>query len=603
MDDEDLDLTGAKRADAGAMRLVFAFTFRRWARHWPLAAAIAAAMTLATVTEIVVPVYAGRMIDALADHGAGRAAALHAFTMIVALGGAMVVLRQLAWWGVVPFTLAIMSQMTRDAFHRVQRLSTDWHANSFSGSVVRKITRGMWAMDTLDDVLLLALLPALVVLAGSMLLLAAHWPLLGLVMGLGAIAYVVLTVMLATRVVAPASRLSNQWDTRIGGALADAIGTNAVVKAFGGEAREDARLARIVEKWRRRTARTWMRHTWSGGAQLALLWLVRAAVTGTALWLWWQGQASAGDIAYVLTAYLVVHGYLREIGQYVHQLQRSVNEMEEMVKLLDEPLAIADAADARPIRIDHGAIRFDHVDFRYGSHITPLFEDLDVSIAAGERVGLVGRSGSGKTSFVKLIQRLYDVTGGAVRIDGQDVRRATQESLRRQIAIVPQEPILFHRSLAENIGYARPDATRAEIEQAARLANAHEFIARLPRGYGTLVGERGVKLSGGERQRVAIARAFLADAPILILDEATSSLDSESEMLIAQAMDRLMAGRTALVIAHRLSTVRTLDRILVFDGGRIREEGSHEALLARPDGLYRRLFERQAGEGAGVVRV
>jgi ATP-binding cassette, subfamily B, bacterial len=208
-------------------------------------------------------------------------------------------------------------------------------------------------------------------------------------------------------------------------------------------------------------------------------------------------------------------------------------------------------------------------------------------------VGLVGRSGSGKTTFVKLIQRLYDVSGGAVRIDGQDVSRATQSSLRSQIAIVPQEPILFHRSLAENIAYARPGASMRDIERAARLANAHDFILRLPRGYRTLVGERGVKLSGGERQRVALARAFLADAPLLILDEATSSLDSESEHLIQDAVARLMKGRTAVVIAHRLSTVRAMDRILVFDDGRIVEDGSHEQLLRRSDGLYRQLFERQ----------
>jgi ATP-binding cassette subfamily B protein len=195
---------------------------------------------------------------------------------------------------------------------------------------------------------------------------------------------------------------------------------------------------------------------------------------------------------------------------------------------------------------------------------------------------------------VKLVQRLYDVNGGSVLIDGQNVSHATQASLRSQIAIVQQEPILFHRSLAENIAYARPNASSAEIERAARLANAHEFIGRLPREYQTLVGERGVKLSGGERQRAALARAFLADAPILILDEATSSLDSESEALIQEAMARLMKGRTSIVIAHRLSTVRAMDRILVFEQGRIVEEGNHDALVRRPNGHYRRLFERQA---------
>jgi ATP-binding cassette, subfamily B, bacterial len=297
----------------------------------------------------------------------------------------------------------------------------------------------------------------------------------------------------------------------------------------------------------------------------------------------------------VLASYFVVHSYLFDIGFHIHHLQRSVNEMEELVDLHEQPLGIEDRADAAPIRITAGAVRFDDVTFRYGGHETPLYEHLDLAIRGGERVGLVGHSGSGKTTFVKLIQRLYDVNQGRVTIDGQDVSHATQQSLRAQIAIVQQEPILFHRSLADNIAYARPGASQAEVEAAARLANAHDFIVKLPRGYATPVGERGVKLSGGERQRVALARAFLADAPILILDEATSSLDSESEALIQQAMDRLMKGRTAIVIAHRLSTVRTLDRILVFDQGRIVEDGDHASLLADPDGRYRRLFDRQSG--------
>jgi ATP-binding cassette subfamily B protein len=594
-DDQDDDLFPR----ASVLRKVLTFTLRLWGRTPWLAGSCAAAMLLATLTEVFVPLYAGHMIDAV---GSGRAdMAWRAFSVIAALGGAMVVLRHLGWWAITPLTLNMMRDVTQEAFARVQRLSTDWHANAFSGSTVRRITRGMWALDTLNDVLLLSLLPSLTVLVGTVVLLALQWPLLGLVMGVGALGYIALTVALATRVLAPIARLSNQWDTKMGGVLADAIGTNAVVKAFGGEEREEARLARIVAKWRRRTLRTWMAFTWAGSGQLAMLWVIRIAATGAALWLWSRGDASAGDMAYVVTSYLVLNGYLRDIGQHVHQLQRSVNEMEELVQLHDEPLGVADHPDARPITISTGAIRFEDVTFRYAGQDRPLYEHLAVTIPAGQRVGLVGPSGSGKTSFVKLIQRLYDVNAGRVMIDGQDVARATQASLRRQVAIVPQESVLFHRTLAENIGYGRPDANQAEVEQAARLANAHDFITALPKGYRTLVGERGVKLSGGERQRVAIARAFLADAPILILDEATSSLDSESEAAIQQAMERLMVGRTAIVIAHRLSTVRALDRILVFSGGRIVEDGAHDALLLADNGQYRRLFERQAGTAAPEI--
>jgi ATP-binding cassette subfamily B protein len=339
-----------------------------------------------------------------------------------------------------------------------------------------------------------------------------------------------------------------------------------------------------------------MRYNTTALAQLAVLLCLRASVIGGALLLWLAGRASPGEVTYVLTSYYIIHAYLRDLGFHLNNLQRSVNDMEELVAIHDVAIGIADARDAVPIDIQGGGIVFEQVTFHYGGHRAPLYDGLSVELRAGERIGLVGRSGSGKTTFVKLVQRLYDVSGGRILIDGQDIAKATQQSLRGQIAIVQQDPILFHRSLADNIAYGRPGASMAAIEQAARLANAHEFILRLPKGYGTLVGERGVKLSGGERQRVALARAFLADAPVLILDEATSSLDSESEALIQQAMERLMKGRTSIVIAHRLSTVRSLDRILVFDRGNIVEQGSHASLAKRANGIYRGLFERQVLE-------
>jgi ATP-binding cassette subfamily B protein len=584
-----------------ALRNVLSFTLEHWGARKALLTGIALAMVLSTLTEVIVPVFAGHLVDALELGPTAVRASLEAFGAMAALGLLMVWLRHLAWSGMIPLTLSMMSSIAQETFHRVQRFSTDWHNNSFAGSTVRKITRGMWALDSLNDVLLLALLPALVVLVATVILLGNHWPIMGVIMAVGALVYTVLSVLLAMHVIAPASRLSNALDTRMGGVLSDALGANAVVKSFGAEAREDARMGRVVEKWSRRTRRTWRRHVWNSTGQLALLWIVRTTVTGTALWLWWKGRATPGEITYVLTTYFVVHGYLRDIGQHIHQLQRAVNEMEEMVQLHSQPYGVADANDAGRLHITSGEVRFEHVTFRYAGQALPLYRDLSVCIASGERIGLVGHSGSGKTTFVKLIQRLYEVTDGRIVIDGEDIARATQTSLRSQIAIVQQEPILFHRSLAENIAYARPEASQAQIERAARLANAHEFIARLPRGYQTLVGERGVKLSGGERQRVALARAFLADAPILILDEATSSLDSESEALIQEAMDRLMSGRTSIVIAHRLSTVRAMNRILVFEHGRVVEEGSHEALLCRPHGRYRRLFERQSGGIVGAM--
>jgi len=582
-----------------AIRVVIPFVFRHWLKQPRLAVAVSGGMLGATIADLFMPLFSGRLVDALtlgAADPAARRTALVAFAAIVALGLCAMILRLVGLQAIVPFTLQIMADVAHDAFVRVQRFSTDWHANSFAGSTVRKITRGMWALDLLNDTLLLALLPSFAVLLGSMILLGLHWMSLGLVIAVGALIYVAMTVLFSTRFIAPAARVSNAWDTKVGGTLADALTCNAVVKSFGAEQREDARLIRVIDRWRKRVRRTWLRYNYTSTAQLAVLLGLRTSVIGGALLLWIAGRASPGDVTYVLTSYYIIHAYLRDVGMHINNLQRAVNDMEELVAIHDEAIGIADAANARSIDIQGGHIVFDDVSFLYGGHRTPLYDGLSVEIRAGERVGLVGRSGSGKTTFIKLLQRLYDVSGGRILIDRQDIAQATQQSLRSQIAIVQQEPILFHRTLAENIAYARPGASLAAIEQAARLANAHEFILRLPKGYGTLVGERGVKLSGGERQRVALARAFLADAPVLILDEATSSLDSESEALIQEAMERLMQGRTSIVIAHRLSTVRSLDRILVFDHGRIAEQGTHAALAARPDGLYRGLFERQATE-------
>jgi ATP-binding cassette subfamily B protein len=281
-----------------------------------------------------------------------------------------------------------------DAFVRVQRFSTDWHANSFAGSTVRKITRGMWALDLLNDTILMALLPSLVVLFGSMILLGSYWPSLGLVVGAGAAVYVPMIIWLSTDYIAPAARVSNAWDTKVGGTLADALTCNAVVKSFGAEAREDARLERVINRWRTRVRRTWLRSIHTATAQFAVLLALRASVIGGSLLLWVAGRATPGEVTYVLTSYYIIHAYLRDVGMHVNNLQRSVNDMEELVAIHDEPIGITDAPGAKPIDIEGGRIVFEDVTFHYGGHRAPLYDGLSVDIRAGERVGLVGRSGS-----------------------------------------------------------------------------------------------------------------------------------------------------------------------------------------------------------------
>jgi ATP-binding cassette subfamily B protein len=296
-------------------------------------------------------------------------------------------------------------------------------------------------------------------------------------------------------------------------------------------------------------------------------------------------------VAFAISAFMLMAGYLRNMGENIRMLQKGLDDTVDVAAYMRTEPQVADAPGAEALRLDGadaGEIRFDRVTFRYKSQPDAIYADFSLTIRQGERVALVGPTGSGKSTFVKLMQRLYDLDGGRILIGGQDIAHVTQVSLRQAIAVVPQDPALFHRTIAENIAYARPDATPDEIAAAARRARAHDFVMRLPKGYDTLVGERGVKLSGGERQRVAIARAFLADAPILILDEATSSLDVETERDVAAASEALMKGRTTIVIAHRLSTIRGADRILVFQDGRVVEEGRHADLVGQ-GGAYARL--------------
>ncbi|MBO9136439.1 ABC transporter ATP-binding protein [Rhizobium sp. B230/85] len=587
-------MTTWKKIDfrADAYRNVLSFVFKHWSHLPGLVFLIIALVISSTVAEVMIPVFSGQIIDAIAE-SKSREGPLRAFVIVVALGLTTVVLRYFISSSIVKLTLRTMVKLTNDGFYKVQRFSAEWHANSFAGSTVRQVTRGMWALDALNDLLLIALLPSMVMLIGASIVLASYWPIMGILAGAGSAIYIGVTVALSVGLVSPAARLSNVWDTKLGGALADAIGCNAVVKAFGAERREEARLSQILDRWKHRTHRTWKRGVLGNAAQGFMMVSLQAGILGTGLIMWRRGSATPGDVAFVLAMYFVLQGYLRNVGQDIRNLQRAVNDMEELVLLEKMPLGVEDLPNASVARICSGKIVFDRVTFRYGAKPDPLYKELSVAISPGERVGLVGPSGSGKTTFVKLIQRLYDVNSGKILIDGQDIALVTQASLRSQIAIVQQETVLFHRTIAENIAYGRPGATRHEVERAAQQASIHDLIMTLPKRYETTVGERGIKLSGGERQRIAIARAFLANAPVLIFDEATSNLDSESEIQIQQAMERLMVGRTTLVIAHRLSTVRMLDRLLVFDKGRIVEEGDHNELMRLDQGIYHRLFDRQ----------
>jgi ABC-type multidrug transport system fused ATPase/permease subunit len=333
-------------------------------------------------------------------------------------------------------------------------------------------------------------------------------------------------------------------------------------------------------------------YIWAG--QGAFMVVIQVGLLFGALHLWLAGKLVVGDFVLIQVYVLGIIDNLVGVGRELRRIYDAVADAGEMLEILMTPHEIQDIPDAKDLQIKDAAIHFDNVRFTYASQSDAVLNDFDVSIRGGERVGLVGRSGAGKSTVTKLLLRTYDLNSGSISIDGQDISKVTQESLHRAVSVVPQESILFHRSLRDNIAYGKIDADEDEIEEAAKLAQAHDFISLLPLGYETLVGERGVKLSGGERQRVAIARAILKDAPILVLDEATASLDSESEVAIQKALRELMKGKTVIAIAHRLSTLREMDRIIVLDHGSIVEEGSHDELLQK-SGIYADLWRHQAG--------
>ncbi|MFW6092627.1 MAG: ABC transporter ATP-binding protein [Pseudomonadota bacterium] len=576
---------------------VFAFVWRYW-RGYPVRfGIIIAGVLLAVALEIQIPSRSAELVMALerfGTAGAPMADAWSAAGWLLGTFAAVFVVRQLYLRIWVRFAADVMRRLVSDGFRRVQRFSADWHANNFAGATVRKISRGMWAYDTFADTAIVDLGPTLVTLLGFSVAMFLREPLLGLYFAGAVVVFIGVSIALSLRYVAPANQAANDADTRLGGALADAVTCNSVIKSFGAERREDHRLDEVAGRWRLRARRAWRRSMDSGAVQSLMIVALLGGLLAIVLSLAESGDARLADLVYVLTTYFIINGQLRNVGWQVRNLQRAVNELDDLVAIGHTPPQVPDVPNAPALVPGDGEIRFAGVTFRYANQPAPVLRDFDLHIAPGEKVALVGESGAGKTTVVKLLQRLYDLDAGRITIDGQDIARVSQASLRRAISLVPQEPILFHRTLRENIRYARPDATAAEVEAAARRAHAHAFIGRLADGYDTLVGERGIKLSGGERQRVAIARAILADAPILVLDEATSSLDSITEHDIQDAIAHLLADRTAILIAHRLATVRQCDRILVFDDGAIVEQGSHDELMTRRDGVYRNLFEMQS---------
>ncbi len=586
MDQYEDDDTARERVLSNGQVLAFIASY--WVRRRALLAATITLTLVALGFELMLPRASAHFVDAVAVRPRNVALVWNAWGWFVGVYLAFAVLRNVAFRFWNPLSARNMEEMTNEGFRRIQAFSSDWHGDTFAGATVRRLSRAMWGYDVVSDAVILWISPALLILVGLSVQMMLKWPTVGGFSLFMVSLYIVSNIAFSNFYVRQANRRSVAMDSRIGGALADSISSNPTVKGFGAEAREEVRIGVVTRAWRQASLITWNRYMDVWVIHNLLLVVMQAGLSGLLVLRWLKGQASAGDVTFVITSFLVMSGYLRNVGENIRMLQRGLADVEDVARYATIAPQVADRPDAPDFVGQSGEIVFDAVTFRYKTVPTPIYDRFSLRITPGERIALVGPTGSGKSTFVKLIQRLYDVQEGRILVDGADIAAVTQGSLRRAIAVVPQDPALFHRTIAENIAYARPDATADEIALAARRARAHEFIAALPKGYATLVGERGVKLSGGERQRVAIARAFLADAPILVLDEATSSLDVETELEVQAATEELMAGRTTVVIAHRLSTIRSADRILVFENGRVVEEGRHGELVAR-GGAYARL--------------
>jgi ATP-binding cassette subfamily B protein len=478
-------------------------------------------------------------------------------------------------------------------FAHLMGLSANFHSNRFGGSLVSQANKLTGAYVRMADATVFNVIPLIVAIIATIVILAPRVPaFVGILMG-ATILYIVGTVFFS-KPVREANADESALQSKQTGYLADSIANVFAVKTFSATHFENERYALINEQVRQ------------AGHRSLITTLVRenyaAIITqGIGIAAIVIAVVGAGVLhSNIATVFLMV-SYTSSLGARLWEFQgtlrqynRALGDASDMINILQLKPEIKDPVPAQRSRMKSGAIEFKNVTFTHGEAGEPLFNSLNLSIAPGEKIGLVGRSGSGKTTLTRLLLRFSDLDDGSISIDEQAITAVTQDDLRRAISYVPQEPLLFHRSLRENIAYGKPKATMAEIKRAADRANASEFIEKLGAGYDTLVGERGVKLSGGQRQRIAIARAMLKDAPILVLDEATSALDSESEKLIQDALWRLMEGRTAIVIAHRLSTIQHMDRIVVLEDGAILEQGSHTELIAA-GGQYASLWSHQSG--------
>lgn len=502
-------------------------------------------------------------------------------------------------WRLVDFfmwrlEINVQQVIAEDVFGHLLKQSADFHANHFGGSLVSQSNKLLTSYVRMADTTIFQVYPMIITVLATIVILLPKAPLFVATLVVLAAVYLITTILISE----PIRRIAKRWsaaESKQTGFLADAITNVMTIKSYAHGDYERQRFHSATSRTRDHAFRFAKKHQ----VQMNAFGIIGRTISSVALVLaivsvvYFHSDISIVFLIVSYTANIADHLF-RFGNDSMRAYNRGFGDAYDMAQILSEIPEVLDPEKPEPSAINRGEIEFRGVSFTHGGAEKPLFDGLNLHIQPGEKIGLVGHSGSGKTSFTRLLMRFSDIDSGEIFVDGQNIATITQDDLHAAIAFVPQEPMLFHRTLAENIAYGKLGAPDEEIKHTAEMANATEFINELPSGYDTLVGERGVKLSGGQRQRVAIARAMLKDAPILVLDEATSALDSESEGLIQDALWKLMEGRTTIAIAHRLSTIQHMDRIVVLDHGHIVEEGTHKTLLAN-GGIYAKLWARQSG--------
>src|SRR6267378_6680372 len=557
-------------ASQGAIRFLAHYVRRRILSHAVVLGAVLAAVICAVGSQYAVK----NLVDVLGTQHPATYTLWSAVALLLALVAGDNLLWRLAGWVSTHAFVAVGGDIRLDLFNHLSGHGTRYFIDRLPGALAGRITAAANAAWTIESALTWTTIPPGAAVVGS----------LGVSIG---------------RLAAQGRHLHQSFAghaAHVSGDLADIVSNIGLVRAFGAARREQDRLSSKIQD-EMQAQRASLRSL----ERLRLLhavsvFIVTAGVLAWSVELWRRGKISTGDVVLTTTLGFTVLHASRDFAMALVDMVQQFAKLGEAVQVLGLPHEMQDAPGARPLVVRGGAIQFKHLSFSYPSG-QQVLKAFDLEVPAGEKVGLVGRSGAGKSTIIALLQRLYDPDSGAVLIDGQNIAQVTQESLRASIAVVQQDISLFHRSLLENLRYGRPEATDEQVFRAVEAARCTEFINGLPQGFDTVVGDRGMKLSGGQRQRLAIARAFLMDAPIVVLDEATSSLDTESEQSIQEALSRLFKGRTVIAIAHRLSTLDAFDRIVVLDRGRIVEDGPPRRLL-QSKGVYSRMYGRQLSIGA-----